>query len=330
MADNWEKQSERGTQFWVLFAAWLYKLAGRTVTLIIISPAILFYFFTGEAARKSSQAYLKRSYRLGMLDRKPSLWSSFHHFMTFAGSLIDKLAGWTGGIAAKDVEGADDPEFSAAKSSGRGGLVLTAHLGNPELIRAVATVENRFAVTVLMHTENAQNYNNVIKRFSPTSSVNIIEVSSIDVPTAMELSAAVERGEWVVMAADRLPPRDRKTDDAITSDFLGDTALFPVGPYVLASALKCPVYFLVCIRTRDEKPFRIIFRKIADQVTLPRRNRLNAIRGYAQTYVDFLTDAVKQAPYQWFNFYDYWDEFSARSGEVEPSDTIQAGKETAS
>ncbi len=309
MAEKWEKQSERGSPFWILLSAQLYKLLGRTATLIIISPAILFYFLTGTQARRASAAYLKRAHREGLLQRKPGFWSSFRHFMIFAGSLIDKLAGWTGNVVAKDVAGADDEEFAAAKFSGRGGLLLTAHLGNPELIRAVATVGNRFAVTVLMHTENAQNYNQVMKHLSPDSSVNIVEVTSIDVATAAQLSAAVERGEWLVMAADRLPPREQKSNETVTADFLGDTIKLPIGPYVLGTALKCPVYFLVCVRTQEEQPFQIVFRKIADQMSVPRKERQKAISAYAQIYSDYLTESLKLAPYQWFNFYDYWGEF---------------------
>ena len=330
MADQWEKQSERGAQFWILFSAWVYRIFGRTLTLAIISPAILFYFLTGKPARRASRAYLTRAHKLGLIDKTPGYWSSLSHFMSFAGSLVDKLGAWTGKVSAKDVEGSDDPDFTAAKTSGKGGLILTAHIGNPELIRAVATVERRFAVTVLMHTRNAENYNNVLKKFSPTSRVNIVEVDSIDVTVAMELSAAVERGEWVVMAADRLPPREHKEQDSVAVDFLAEKADLPVGPYVLAAALKCPVYFLVCVRTARKQPFKIVFREFTEQVTLPRRNRLDAIRKLAQKYADLLTEVVHIAPYQWFNFYDYWGEFDDHAKTTKHSDTIQAENRTQS
>ena len=309
MAENWNSLSERGSYFWVLLAAWMYKVLGRRVTLALLAPVIFFDYLTGRQQRRASLAYLRRAHEHGLIAHKPGFWSGYPHFMSFAGSLVDKLAGWTGKISADQVEGAEDPIFSAAKFNGKGGLVLTAHVGNPELIRAVATVGNRFAVTVIMHTNNAQQYNEVIRKFSPESRVSIIEVSQIDVSVAMRLSEAVERGEWVVMAADRLPPDGaRHQRAAISMPFLGGQVEYPIGPYVLAATLKCPVYFLLCLRSKGKKPFKILFRHFADRITLPRGNREQALRPYMAKYSELLAEAVAEAPYQWFNFYDYWNE----------------------
>ncbi|WP_233355719.1 LpxL/LpxP family acyltransferase [Henriciella litoralis] len=311
MASNWTNLSERGSFIWILTTAWIYRLVGRRVTLVIISPVILFYYLTGREARRASRAYLERIHAQGLLEKRPGFWSGFRHFMAFSGSLIDKLAGWTGDINADHVEGADGAEFSAAKASGKGAMVLTAHVGNPELIRAVASVGRRFAVTVLMHTKNAEHYNAVIRKFSPDSRVKIIEVSQIDVTTAMRLSSAIENGEWVVMAADRLPPKSKASATGAPASLLGGDMYYPVGPYVLASALKCPVYFLQCIRTKGAQPFRIVFHHFADRIQLPSKARKKALRGYMDQYSQLLTEVLKQAPYQWFNFYDYWEDFSS-------------------
>jgi len=229
VAESWSKISERGSVFWIQVSAWIYKILGRTATLAILSPIIFFYYLTGAAQRRASKNYLMRIHRAGLLPQKPGFFDGMRHFISFAGALIDRLAGWTGKISNQDVSGVDDTAFANAKADGRGGLILTAHIGNPDLIRAVATVKRRFKVTVLMHSGNAQKYNSVIQKFSPDSGVRVVEVSTIDMQIAMRLSEAVERGEWIVIAADRLPPRQDSTDAGMDSSLLGGNIKLPVG-----------------------------------------------------------------------------------------------------
>lgn len=301
MSSNWANQEERGSSFAISFAAIVYRLLGRTLSLAIVSPGVFYFYLTGAAQRRASMDYLQRAYRLGYLARAPGFWTGFHHFMAFAGAMVDRLGSWLGRFKASDIDGADGERFSSAKAAG-GGLVLTGHIGNADLLRAVATVNRRFKVNVLMHTDNAAKYNSVVNRMAKDSTVRLVQVKDIDVSVAMQLSEAVEAGEWVVMAADRAPAHGAGEKTPV--DFMGDRALLPVGPYVLASALKCPVYFLACIRRG--KGFKLIFETMSDRISLPRKARGRAVAGYAQDFADRLEKVVALAPMQWFNFYDFW------------------------
>jgi predicted LPLAT superfamily acyltransferase len=307
VSENWSNISERGSIFWIQIAAAIFKLLGRRVTLILITPFLLFYYMTGHTQRRASSSYLKRLYAAQILPSKPGISEGLKHYLAFAEAMIDRLAGWTGKIKPQDIAGVDDDDFSNAKANGKGGLVLTAHLGNTDLIRAIATLNKRFKVTVLMHTQNAQKYNSVIQHFSPDSGISIVEVSNIDVSVAIKLSGAIERGEWVVVAADRQAPGAIAKANDPRVKLLGDDVAYPLGPYILGSALKCPVYFLVCIRSKGDTPFRIIFETIAERFDLPRKDRESALKAYMSAYSKCLEAAISQAPYQWFNFFEFWD-----------------------
>jgi len=306
MVQDWSRQKERGTRLGVLAAAWIYKLAGRRLALIVLAPVVLFFFLKDAGPRRSSREYLARAHAYGLLEKRPTLLTSYRHFMMFTGALLDKFAAWSGHIPPSRIEGVDDGLFDAAKQSGRGAIIFTAHVGNPELIRAVATVNKRFNITVLVHTAHAEQFNSVIKQFASQSTIRLVQVTQIDLATAMQLSSAIDRGEWVVIAADRTPAN--LTDPAMTAPatLFGHQARFPVGPYVLAAALKCPAFYLTCIRTGGQPPFKVTFRKFADPVVLPRKDRDAAFRRYAQTYADMLQETLADAPLQWFNFYDFW------------------------
>ncbi len=304
MATKWAAQAERGSAFLIWLSAMLYRLFGRTVSLAIISPAILYFYLTGTSQRAASAAWLKRAWEQGWLAERPGIVSGVRHYFSFAGALLDKLASWTGKIKPGNVDGADGETFAAAKSAG-GALILTAHLGNPDLVRAVATMSRRFRVTVLMDTANAEQFNRVLNHFSEESTVRLVQVTNIDMSIAMQLSAAIERGEWVVMAADRAPPHGEAP--VLMADFMGEKAAFPAGPYILASALKCPVYFLACLRTGRDS-FKLVFEHFSEPVRLVRKQREEAMQALAQKFANLLEKTAAKAPYQWFNFYDFWEQ----------------------
>lgn len=303
MAENWSGMRERGSYWGVQFFATAYRLLGRRVCLFFLAPAITFFYFTGARQRRASQDYLQKVWRAGYLPKKPGLWEGLQHYMAFGESMIDKLAAWIGDIRSIDVDGVDDKAFSDAKANPRGGLVITAHVGSPEVIRAVATVSRRFTVNVLMHTAHAEQFNRLIERVSPDSSVRMIQVTAIDMPTAMRLSEAVGRGEWVIITGDRLPVHG-DTTRSVTVDLLGAPAQLPEGPYFLGSVLKCPTYLLFC--TRRKGRFGIRFSLLGDPVSVPRKDRAGALGAYARRFAAALEAEIAATPFQWFNFYDFW------------------------
>ncbi|MDZ4778291.1 MAG: lipid A biosynthesis acyltransferase [Alphaproteobacteria bacterium] len=303
MAENWSSMQERGSYWGVQFFAVAYRLLGRGVCLFFLAPAITFFYFAGARQRRASQDYLERVWRAGYLPKKPGLWEGLKHYMAFGESMIDKLAAWIGDIRPQDVDGVHDGLFHEAKLNPRGGFVITAHIGNPEVIRAVATVSRRFVVNVIMHTAHAEQFNRLIERISPDSTVRLIQVTTIDMPTAMRLSEAVGRGEWVILTGDRLPAHG-DAGRSVSADLLGAPALFPEGPYFLGAVLKCPTYLLFCTRRKDRFGVRISL--LDDPLQVPRKDRERALGAYARRFAAALEAEIAATPFQWFNFYDLW------------------------
>lgn len=301
---QWAELNERGASWGLHVVVGIYKLLGRTVCRAVLAPVAVYFYMTAGPRRAASLDYLTRCWKAGYLKQKPGYWDGARHFIAFSYAMLDKLAAWTGKIGADDVDGVDAAVFNAARLSGRGAIVLTAHIGNPEVVRAIATVTNRFRVNVLMHTLHAEQWNRLLTKMSPDSPVRLVQVTEIDVGMAMRLSEAVERGEWIVMTGDRIAVTGGE-HSSTPIPFLGEDALFATGPYVLASALKCPAYTMFCLAQKNRR-YRVMFEAFDDPVRLPRADREAATRGYATRYAERLEKAVAAAPFQWFNFYDYW------------------------
>ena len=301
-SDHWADLSERGACWGLRFLAAVYRLLGRRICFIVMVVPVFYFFLTGRKHRQASFNYLNHAWKAGIFKRKPNCFTSFRHFLAFGAACLDKFAAWTGNLADEDLDGVSLDLFTQALNDERGAFVITAHLGNPEVLRAVGTIEG-WRINVLVHTVHAERFNRLMEAFSPESATRLTQVTDLGPETAVAMSESAARGEWVVMVGDRIAVGEQGNRVAWIP-FLGELAPFPVGPYILASLLRCPTYLLFGLRRGGR--YHVHFRKLADRVELPRRNRAEAIRSYVQVFVSALEEHTAMVPLQWFNFFDFW------------------------
>ncbi len=292
---------------WVLYA--LHRLFGRRIFHIVLWPIVAGFWLMQPRARQASLDYLMRmQHATGTIGHAPSVRDSLRHLFSFADTILDKLLAVSGRYDFSHVrfEGASLIEAQLAR--GAGGVIVTARVGCLELCRAIALRRPGMRLNVLVHTAHAERFNRILKTLSPGIMLNLIQVRDVGPATAVLLAEKVQAGEFVAIAGDRVPLDGGRT---ATQRFLGDDAEFPVGPYVLASVLDCPLYALGCVRTTDGHLLQ--FAQLADHVDLPRSRRDAALAAHAATYVTWLTALLVRSPYDWFNFYDFWATPSART-----------------
>lgn len=298
-ATHWAGLAERGAYWGLRFIAGAYGLLGRRGCLVVAAPIVLYFALTGGEQRRASAAYLER-----VLGRPPRLAEIFRHFLGFAGRAVDTLGAWTGAIPATAMTAEDEGALAAAAADPRGALLVVSHHGNVELSRALMAPALRGRLTVLVHTRHAENYNRLLREFRPEAAARMVQVSEIGPDTAIRLQECIERGEWVAIAGDRVPVAS--TGRVARVPFLGAPAAFSQGPFLLAALLDCPVHLLFC--RRDGAGWRLALEPFATRVALPRGQRETALLGYAAAYAARLEAHCRRAPFQWYNFYDFWAE----------------------
>ncbi|WP_445679401.1 glycosyltransferase family 2 protein [Radicibacter daui] len=299
---NWANLGERGGYLGLRFLFAVHALFGRRLCSWAMLPVIFYFYASGRTARDASRAFLARVRRVGT-PAGVLVPGSFGHFLQFGGALLDKIAAWSGQITTDDVRlpaGADSLFSFLPKDEAI--ILFVSHFGNIEVIRAIASMERDFRVNVLLHQKNAAKFARILQQASARSQVDLIEIEDMGPGTAMALSEKVARGEWVVIAADRLPPSGEGR--GVSVPFLGEAAEFPQGPYILAHLLQKPVYMAAA--WREDQGYRLACDKLADRIILPRARRSAAIAANAAHYARWLERLVLRAPGQWFNFYDFW------------------------
>lgn len=280
----------------------MYRLMGRRGYQCFLYPVMVYFYLTRRRSRKASARYLDRIRDYLPLEQGKGL-STFRHFMKFGEILLDKLLVWMGEIGRDDVVFENPSQFEKLDQQKRGGVIVVSHLGNTEVCSALAHQMPDIRLTLLVYTQHAVKFNTLLKQVNQASRIDMVQVTDMTPALAMLLSERVENGEYVVLAGDRTPVTggDKR---AVRVDFLGSPAPFPQGTFLLAGLLKCPVYWMFCIKQSTR--YHIFLEQFSDQFKWDRRHREKDIEQAVQAYANRLGDYCQKAPLQWFNFFDFW------------------------
>jgi len=309
---RWSRITERGSRIGLAAMVWCYRVFGHTLCLPLVHGIVLYFFLTDRAGRRASRDYLERVHArpegAAALARRPGLVASFLHYRAFALAILDRIRIWLGreGELRYQVEGRE--ALYERVVARRGALVLGAHLGSFDALRAMAT-RDRVRVNVLMFTRNAERINGIFRSLSPDVDVRVIRADPGSVASVLEIRSCIERGEIVAILADRSPAgRARAAEGrgrSCSAEFLGEAAEFPAAPFLLASALGCSVFLMVALRT-GPRAYRVVTELLADRVERGPRRRDAHVQELVDAYASRLEHYCLEAPLQWFNFYDFW------------------------
>ncbi|EXI65565.1 MAG: lipid A biosynthesis lauroyl acyltransferase [Candidatus Accumulibacter adjunctus] len=307
-AVHWSRHRERGSSLGLRLTVASYHLFGDRVARVLLRPIVGWFFLSGGTAREASLDYLRRLQATWFDTPAPTWPNAYRHMLAFANANLDKLAAWTGHVAHAGIAFDNQKAFEALLASGRGAVLLGAHFGNLEMMRALAHLNGIARVNAVVYTEHARRFNETLAAVTPGFDLNLLQISSLGPETAILLRAKIDRGELLVIVGDRTPPAENGR--VVSVEFLGTPAHFPQGPFILAALLECPVYLFVCFRESDG--YRVHFEPFAERIDLPRGKREVAIATHAQRYADRLVELCRRTPFQWFNFFDFWADTKSR------------------
>jgi predicted LPLAT superfamily acyltransferase len=294
---HWSQQRERGSAWLMRFSLWCYRRFGRQCLYAFLYPIIAWFFLFALKARKESQRFLSRT-----LQRKPTWMDSYWHFMAFGRSVVDKFSAWNGDIRREDVRFEQRELLLQQTATGKGAVILTSHLGNADMCRALIHSAPNIHINVLLFTQHAQHINTLLQQLNPDVNLEIIQINEVNPGTAMLLHEKIQRGEFVVIAADRTSPTSLHRTARVP--FLGESAAFPQGPFILASLLECPVFLLFALHNGEQ--YNIVLEPFSEKIVLPRRQRETLLQTVIQQYAARLEHYCRLTPLQWFNFYNFW------------------------
>lgn len=312
-SQKWFELREVGGSLWHFrFMLWITcHLPRRVVELC--TAVICFFFWLGAApVRARSKAYLKRL--AAVQGRRMPLLATYKHVYSFALSMIEKLLGWRGVIPLHDIEtqGDDLDMLVEQLDRGEGAFMICSHLGNMEMLRSLTGygkihTHRQFKVFPVVDFSGTSKFNALLYELNPDLMNVVLDANKMGVDSAVWMKEQIGQGNLVVIAGDRTSANS--TDRNVGVDFLGERASFPEGAFTLASILNAPIYFSFAIRKRDfdiRSPYEMHIVRAKTSFDCPRKERSKRIEALVLEYVEILTKHCKRHPYQWYNFYNFW------------------------
>ncbi len=295
MTTAWTEARERGSA-WLLGAmVAIVRHLGWHAGQALLYPITLWFYATSPGARAASRAYLGR-----VLGRPARARDVARHMFTFACVILDRVFFLSGRVAGYEVRVQGVEAVTDIINSGRGCIMLGAHLGSFDVLRAQGR-NSPVQVHPVMFRLNSGALTRLLERLAPDLSRDVIELGAPD--AMLRVQECIERGEIVGLLADRAPASDRMVE----VPFLGAPAGFPAGPFVLAAIIGAPVVLCFGIRLGPRR-YLVRFEPFAPRIALRRGQRQEDLRGWIELYRTRLKTACRAYPFNWFNFYPFWRE----------------------
>lgn len=299
MSSAWLEQRERGSLAAMRLMTWITLALGYRTGRALLYPICLYFMMFSPRARTASRRYLARA-----LGRRPGFTDVFRHFHAFASTLHDRIAILSARTAHIDVNVHGYEVLDAMLARGRGCLLLGSHLGSFEILRAVGESRRGLIINLVMHEGNARKNSRWLRAAAPELAQRIIPPGTPG--TMLRVRECLQRGEIVAMLGDRSLAGEHTVD----CEFLGANARFPAGPLHAVALLKSPVVLFFCLY-RGAGRYDACLELLAEQIELDADGataREDALAPWVSRYARRLEAHAREAPYNWFNFYDFWED----------------------
>lgn len=298
LTPSWKIQQERSTPFALKSIRWIALNLGRPTARLLLYPISLYFLLFAPVQRKASRNYLRR-----VLDREPSWLDLCRHIFCFAATILDRVYLLTGRF---DQLAIDFPKENIPLSYARkgiGSILLGSHIGSYEVLRSYAVNKCPLPIKILMYEQHNPMIVEVLNALNPGLSAMMIPLNCVD--SMLKVKEAVEQGIAVGLLGDRiLENKPRKT---VRCRILGGEVDLPSAPILIAASLKVPIIVFFGLY-RGGNRYELHFEVLAERIELDPGQREEQVRQWMQKYADILERTICSAPYNWFNFYDYWNE----------------------
>jgi len=294
MKQAWLELPERSNLFWLNTINWISLRVGRWLSHLLLYPITAYFVVFSNRSRTASRDYLRR-----VLGRDCGWAEVFWHYHTFACTLLDRIYIFAGQDQCLDIRMQGMEVLDSYARSGRGCLLVGAHLGSFEIARAVGLLRKEYRIKALVYGKGTPGITGLYQKLNPSFFEDIIYMGGVD--SLVGLDEYAHQGGIIALLGDRSVHDSKR----IRCEFFGEPTWFPEAPALLSRILDMPLVLFFCLHQGDGR-YEVRFEHLADPPRVARHEREAAVHEIMQCYANRLEHYCRLAPYNWFNFYDFW------------------------
>ncbi len=295
MTDKWIQRPEGGGRPILVTMIGFARFFGRAASRIVIAVVAFYFMWRRGPERRASRVFLAR-----VFGRPARLTEGYRHILCFSQVTLDRIFLLDQGLDRFEIETTGLEQVHELVAHGRGLLLFGAHFGSYEVTRALGLTRPDLRFRSVIDLGQAPAMSQLLNALSPELAATVIDSRQAGTGVALAIKDALDERALVAMLVDRVRPGGR----SIEARFLGDTAAFPAAPWEIAVVLGTPV--VLCFGTYlGGNRYHLHFEAVAERIQRE-RNGGRPLAEWVQHFADRLAARVQAAPYNWFNFYDFW------------------------
>ncbi|MCF4101643.1 lipid A biosynthesis acyltransferase [Gillisia sp. M10.2A] len=290
---KWKGQS-RGTVLGFRLYVFIIKTLGLYTAYFVLLFVALYFIIFSFTSTRSTYYLFRRRLKYAPLN---AAFQVYRSYFTFGRIQLDRVAISAGLKDRFSFEFDGIHHIKELLEQKKGGILLTAHIGNFNLAKHFfEDKHNTTAINLVMTDMEHEQIKAYLESVTGKSKIKTIVLQD-DLSHVFKMNEALKNNELLVFAADRYMGNNK----TYKHNFLGKPAEFPQGPFKLAVRNEIPVLFVHIMR---ERYFHYHF------YARPYKKELGSPKELLKAYLENLEEMVKKYPHQWYNYYDFWNDFS--------------------
>jgi predicted LPLAT superfamily acyltransferase len=295
MTGRWIERPEGGAPAALrLLCAFVFSF-GRWPARAILHPIALYFMIRRGPERRASREFLGR-----VLGRRATVGDVYRHILRFSQVTLDRLFLLSEGTRRFRIETTGLDQVHELLALGRGILLFGAHFGSYEVTRVLALGRPDIGIRTVIDIDQNPSMSQLLNALNPALAATVINARRAGPAVALAIKDALEARALVALLVDRARPGGRTA----AVRFLGSTAAFPTAPWEIAAALGAPVVLYFGVYHGGNR-YHLNFETLAERIGRERDGG-RPLSEWIQAFADRLAARVTDAPFNWFNFYDFW------------------------
>lgn len=287
---QWDGKSKGTLLGYKIFVFLIRKLGVRMAYGLLIFVS-LYYFLFYPSNFREIYYYLRHRQGYGAVR---AFFSVYRTYFVFGQTIIDKIAINVGLRDRFTYEFDGIENLKEVLTEKKGGILISAHVGNFEISeRFFSELDFSFQINQVTVDREVSVIKEYLDSIAEKSAIKYIYIKE-DLSHVFDINEALFSNELICFTGDRYFEGSK----VMRAQFLGKEAVFPAGPFLLASRLGVPIIFVYVMRERNLHYH--LYARRAESVK--RRDAQSVLEAYVQS-VEMI---LKRYPLQWFNFFDFW------------------------